>query len=431
MAQLEHPPLLRLPNELLFHILEELDPVNISSVTQLSQAFHNLTIEYYFDRCYKSWTGRDQETWFEKAFLHAVRRDSLTIVHYLADKTDKINLKGLVKYGAISVGPRGPLIRGNMNTGVNMKKSFLILALAYDSPRVISFLIKLGATFDPDSDDRSELPHLCLVLAMANCCPQVMKNKALIIACIHALPRIAKTLLAKGADPNTKCAGFWGVGPIHAALTEPYIWHWHFCFYRQEAYIHSTLGVLLDYGADADAPFEGGETAAHLAVNMGLATCITLLHLHGAKVHQCNTGGYTPLYVALRHRRESKSAEALLEVSPENNPIVDFNKGATALHVACKHGNDWMADEILWNGAKVNVVDSQGRTPFHEALHGWVSGSRKVETLKVLRWHGAIPDDILDDTIKSLPQFIRRSPLVMAFFKRWVEKRNGVPNRRF
>ncbi|KAK8137582.1 ankyrin [Apiospora sp. TS-2023a] len=224
MAQLEHPPLLRLPNELLFNKLEELCLPDISPVTRINHAFHNLTTEYYFDRWYKGCEAKDQDTWFERMFSRAARWDSLTIVHYLATKTSKINLKGLVKYGAISVGPRGPFIRGYLGTpGCEyMENSFLLLALAYDSPRIISFLIKLGAVFDLDADDRSELPTLCLILAMVNYCPQVTKDEALIIACKYAFPRIASTLLAKGADPNNKCTGLWGTGPIHAALTIPY-----------------------------------------------------------------------------------------------------------------------------------------------------------------------------------------------------------------
>lgn len=128
----------------------------------------------------------------------------------------------LVKYDAISNGPGYPSVRGDMCTPSceYMKNDFLKLALAYDSPRIISFLVQLDGAFYFDADGRSELPRLCLTLAMVDYCPQAIKDKALIIACKYTLPRTAGLLLAKGADPNNMYTDFGGRGPLHAAFTD-------------------------------------------------------------------------------------------------------------------------------------------------------------------------------------------------------------------
>lgn len=154
------------------------------------------------------------------------------------------------------------------------------------------------------------------------------------------------------------------------------IWHWRYSRGRYETNISSIVDILLWYGADVDSPSQRGETAVWLAARMGSAASITMLYLRGANQHQCNTRGLTPLFIALLAAdwKHLKAARTLLKLSPAKNPIVDFSQGTTALHdshVACSYGNDITANEILENGAKVDFVDYQGRTPLHVVGQGW------------------------------------------------------------
>jgi ankyrin repeat protein len=58
--------------------------------------------------------------------------------------------------------------------------------------------------------------------------------------------------------------------------------------------------ILLDAGADPDAPAAGGRMALHLAAGNGHLEVVKLLVARGAEVDAHRDRGYTPLHAAAR-----------------------------------------------------------------------------------------------------------------------------------
>ncbi|KAK8856649.1 hypothetical protein PGQ11_012561 [Apiospora arundinis] len=97
-AQADTSWLIRLPNELLFQILDDLHPSDVGSGTQANRACHQLFTEYYFDRCSKEpdRTGTLGGLW--GLFCRAVECDSLSIHHYLSDRINRLDWTGLEEF---------------------------------------------------------------------------------------------------------------------------------------------------------------------------------------------------------------------------------------------------------------------------------------------------------------------------------------------
>lgn len=285
------------------------------------------------------------------------------------------------------------------------------MAIDGDAPHAALFLVKLGADVDHDVGCFPELPALCLALARAKFNPQKEKDAALRIACSNALPRTVAHLLVRGADPNS--VGPFGMGALHVTLKRPPS---SSSYQDQESIDESNilliLRLLLDYGATVDLPTQTtrvhrcdpqcwksiqcghrGQTALHLAAANGLPGCTRLLLDDGANNCQQNADGYTPLYGAICQARE-EVVSVLLACSSEENPVVEFPRGATALHIACRFAYTDMVKQIVLRGADVDAVDSHGSSPLHEVLRQMGPGRTAdvVETLRFLAQHGADPD---------------------------------------
>ncbi len=98
----------------------------------------------------------------------------------------------------------------------------------------------------------------------------------------------AEALLERGADVHARSCNDNVNHPLHAAAAN-----------RQVA----LCKLLLDHGADIEAPQEGGYTAMHEAAQNGDIPLITLLLERGANVNP-RVAGKTPLNLALEARRQ-------------------------------------------------------------------------------------------------------------------------------
>ncbi|KAK8137581.1 ankyrin repeat protein [Apiospora sp. TS-2023a] len=394
-----------LPNELLLQILGDLDSRDVRYVALLNRDFRWRFVDYYFDRCYEEEVAKSQ--WCVKLFRHAIKTNSSDIVQYLATRKNDLDLTGLNSV------PVRDLYQDRSRCAYiwsRAHESFLHMAIAGDAPHAASFLAKLGADVDQDIGRFPDLPPLCLALARVNVSPQSEKDAALRIACSNALPRTGAHLLVRGADPNS--IGPFGMGALHVTLKRPpSSSHWDREF-TDESDIHTTLRLLLDYGATVHLPTRTtrlhscdpqcwksmncdhrGQTALHLAAINNLPRCTRALLDRGANQHQLNADGYTPLYGAICQANDAV-ASILLGCSSEENPVVEFSRGASALHITCRFAYTYMVKQIVLRGADVNAVDSNGSGPLHEVLSQMGPGRTAdvVETLRFLAQHGADPD---------------------------------------
>jgi ankyrin repeat protein len=156
--------------------------------------------------------------------------------------------------------------------------------------------------------------------------------------------------------------------------------------------------LLLARGADINA---GHGPALHTAVNRGRRDIVELLIQRGADVNAKDTYGYTPLQYAAQTGR-TEVVQLLLEAGANINAKND--NGQTALHAilvfsrpkyqgAKYQFSKDTVELLLAKGADVNLKDKNGRTPLLLAAE-----SADVEIVKLLLDKGAKVDAKDDDS---------------------------------
>lgn len=99
-------------------------------------------------------------------------------------------------------------------------------------------------------------------------------------------PRLAKTLIERGADVNAAAQNAFRVAPVHTAAAV-----------RDAA----TMELLLQHGADVDARQQLGYTALHTAAQLGDEVILDLLLARGADPRASGEDGRTPADLATAH----------------------------------------------------------------------------------------------------------------------------------
>jgi ankyrin repeat protein len=184
---------------------------------------------------------------------------------------------------------------------------------------------------------------------------------ALLHACYHGRPQLARVLVEHGAPLDVFEA---------AALGDA-----------------SRLRALIDADptlANAVAP--DGFSPLGLAAFFGHCEVVALLLARGASptVASRNAMRVTPLHSAAAHRESASSLSMCRELlSHGANPNVRQQGGWTPMHEAAAHGNLELASLLLGHGARAQTRSDDGRTPIDMAL---ASGHSAVAEL--LRSHG-------------------------------------------
>jgi ankyrin repeat protein len=153
-----------------------------------------------------------------------------------------------------------------------------------------------------------------------------------------------RTLLAQGADPNTK--GLDGTAPL--AWT---VW-------RQD---EATAKALIEAGARVDEATRLGLRPLHLAIQNEDIGAVRLLLDAGADANSADPAGESCLMMAARLGRLD-IIEALLARGAR---VADRDPGygQTALMVAARHGHAPVVALLLAKGAEVDVRTRAGKTP--------------------------------------------------------------------
>jgi ankyrin repeat protein len=228
--------------------------------------------------------------------------------------------------------------------------------------RVAQLLLEHGADVNAKCHDRSTPLHL---------------------AALNGKLEIARSLLDWSADVNVESDD--GETALHKVSCAEY----------EEAGVRVT-GLLLERGADVNALCDDRSTPLHLASYNGKSEIARLLLDHDADANAESDNGETPLHRVSCGEYESQDAgvrvaELLLERGAEVN--ARRHDQWTPLHIASYLGKPDIARVLLTHGAKVDAVDSFGKTPLHDVSKGtYESEDAGLDVARLLLEHGADVD---------------------------------------
>lgn len=210
---------------------------------------------------------------------------------------------------------------------------------------------------------------------------------------------VVKSLLAKGANINETDAE--GSTPLMIAA-------------EGTASLPNNLPliqVLIDARASLEARDSRGRTALHRAAAEGRTNVVGLLLDSGAIANKKTKDGATPLYYAVQYGKMpvlelliARHVQLDLADATETTPLMLASVGNGNLP-----NNLPMVEALLTAGAKVDKVDSKGRTALHRA-----SAEPKPEVVRALLEHHAKPNIKATDGSTALMQAVKSSRPAVA-----------------
>ena len=240
---------------------------------------------------------------------------------------------------------------------------------------------------------------------------------------------LALFLLEKGADPNV--ADIYGITPLHYSAQNGIRELTGYSYDGNRPAppnMPELMKALLAHGANPNARIKKtifvlptrttaasmvGATPFFLAAVSGDADSMRVLADHGANPMITNSGNVTPLMVAAsggaredeRNEEQEKQAfEAVkLAVQLGNDVNAASVLGQTAMHAAAGAGSDEMVQFLFDKGAKLDVRDRAGQSPWSLAMgisttvdNAFIARYRKstVDLLVKLGAHELSPKDV-------------------------------------
>lgn len=166
---------------------------------------------------------------------------------------------------------------------------------------------------------------------------------------------IARMLLDSKADANAKDGDGWPV--LHYAARDGN---------------SEIVDILLAHGANIEARDRDHFTALHTAAEAGRADVVRVLLDHGADVSARVPDGRTALHHAAAQNMIGDYTR-IVAMLIAHNAEVDAREvhGGTALMLAARLGALSMAKLLLANKADPNAALAKGRTPLHEVTREW------------------------------------------------------------
>ncbi|KAK7427618.1 hypothetical protein QQZ08_005893 [Neonectria magnoliae] len=160
---------------------------------------------------------------------------------------------------------------------------------------------------------------------------------------------------------------------------------------------------LIEEGANVNIQNREGRLPLHNACAIGDASLVDLLLNHGAEVEHASPNGWYPLHYASRVGLSGVIPQLLGSKGPnidEKVPLLDW----TAINLATYFGRDKVVAALLHNGARLDIKDSDGWTPFMTAVE-----QGEYDILNKLLDHPAAKDAI------DMPDQAGRTPIMNLF----------------
>jgi ankyrin repeat protein len=201
-------------------------------------------------------------------------KDGFTPLHLAISKVERRAAELLLKHGA------------NIDLQNNKRQTALHLALQHSHPNIIPLLLENGANVDAQDDDNSTPLHqaisradveLSRVQLLLDRCTKIdlRNNKgqtALHLASQHGRLNIMRLLLENGADVDAPDGD--GSTPLHQAISDV-----------DPLELEQVVGLLLEHDANINLRNGQGETALYKAVSLpGNPNIMHLMQNHGSDV---------------------------------------------------------------------------------------------------------------------------------------------------
>jgi len=224
----------------------------------------------------------------------------------------------------------------NLNARDSQGNSPLHAAVRWNAVTSVTFLIASGIDIDVHSFNGNTPLHDSVILNS---------------------PEIEALLISKGANIESKNID--GNTPLMEAVRGGHI---------------NSIDKLIASGADASARNTRGDTPLHIAVGLERIDIINQLLRTGVSIHARNTRNRSPFQMSLTI--SPRIVSALLE----NNRInISDDFGNSVLHVALhERASDGIIRVIINQGARINAVDYNGKTPLRLALDYEMLDSAKL-----------------------------------------------------
>lgn len=290
------------------------------------------------------------------------------------------------------------------------KTGFSPLLFAAQNGNVESAKLLLAAGADPDE-------------------PSQQYGNPLTVAAASGHEDLSLFLLSKGADPNV--ADAYGITPLHYSVQRGIRELTGYSYDGNRPAppnMPKLMKALLAYGANPNVRIKKtifvlptrtttasmvGATPFFLAAVAGDADAMRFLVDHGGNPLTTNSGGVTPLMVAAaggaredeRNEEQEKQAFEAVKLAIElGNDVNAVNaQGETAMFGAAGAGSDEMVQYLFDHGAKLDVRDRAGQSPWSIAMgisttvdNAFIARYRKstVDLLVKLGAHELSPKDV-------------------------------------
>jgi len=217
-----------------------------------------------------------------------------------------------------------------------------------------------------------------------------MRTRPLSLAIVGGHLKMLDRFLARGYSPNDPNIAFGS--PVHAALhygnrsrAGPYSRYTSFAYLgTSEEYqeiIVEMLRILINYGADINAPNHRGWTPLQIAYGKRLNKVTEFLVSQGANLNVPSPTGDSMLHIAV-----TRNDLLMLNLFLKHKVYIDpcDSSGRTPLYYAICENNPEITSILLEKGANPNATDEKGHTLLRVALERGY-----IKMAELLRQHGA------------------------------------------
>ncbi|MDC7238910.1 MAG: ankyrin repeat domain-containing protein, partial [Spirochaetales bacterium] len=282
----------------------------------------------------------------------------------------------------------------NVNTGTVSSGTLLHMAAAAGNPDAAAYILEQGG--NPNIRNSEGLLPLDMALS-----DRTSRNKA----------RTASLLVRAGSlRPQDDSFRY-----FHTLYGQKDI-NYRFDFGQTALHIASELGhegvvkLLLEEGAQVQNRDKPGNTAIHSAVRGGYKNIVSLLISAGADVNATDYNSNVPLHMAMTLDRDTEILRLLLGAGADVNAKNSF--GNTALHLSVTLNRDRSAAELLLEyGAVLEGRNKNGNTALLEAVD---RGNAQIALLLLNRGADIFARNNKGDTPISMS--LRRGVTTLSWF---------------